>query len=155
MAKTEKQEIAPIIRIMNHDVKGNKPLRYAMSSVRGVGNSFSNAVCKVLNISPDIKAGTLSDEQIEKIEDVVKEPTKYNIPEWLINRRKDYETGENKHLTSSDLIFTKENDVKRLRKTKSYRGLRLAAGLTVRGQRTKSNFRNKRKKTVGVQRKKK
>jgi len=52
-----------------------------------------------------------------------------------------------------DLKFTKENDIKLLKKVKSYRGMRHALGLPVRGQRTKSNFRrNKGKASLGVKR---
>ena len=53
-----------------------------------------------------------------------------------------------------DLIFSKQQDVRRLQKIKSYRGLRHAANLPLRGQRTKSNFRRNKGKAVGVKRKK-
>jgi small subunit ribosomal protein S13 len=43
-------------------------------------------------------------------------------------------------------------DLNRLRKTRSYRGIRHELGLPVRGQRTKSSFRTGR--TIGVSRKK-
>jgi small subunit ribosomal protein S13 len=52
------------------------------------------------------------------------------------------------------LKFAKENDVKMMKKIKSYRGLRHQWSLPVRGQRTKSNFRrNKGKGSLGVKRK--
>jgi len=72
----------------------------------------------------------------------------------MLNRRKDYETGEDKHLLSSDLAFTKDNDIKMLKKIKSYKGMRHAFGLPVRGQRTRSNFRRNKGKVTGVQKKK-
>jgi len=50
------------------------------------------------------------------------------------------------------LKLRKEFDIKRLKKVKSYRGMRHAFGLPVRGQRTRSHFRKGR--SVGVQKKK-
>ena len=91
---------------------------------------------------------------VSKINDVIKNPAKYNFPEWLLNRRKDYDDGTDKHIVVGDLKFTHSNDLKRLQRIKSYRGLRLAWGLTVRGQRTKSNFRRNKGKGLGVKRKK-
>jgi small subunit ribosomal protein S13 len=72
------------------------------------------------------------------------------------NRQKDFDEGEDKHISASDLRLRKDFDVKRLRKIKAYRGIRHAAGLPVRGQRTKANFRKNRKKSgaVGVKKKK-
>jgi len=73
----------------------------------------------------------------------------------MANRRRDLETNENKHLIVADLDYTRENDIKRLRKLKTYKGDRHSKGLPARGQRTRSNFRkNKGKVTLGVQRKK-
>ena len=78
-----------------------------------------------------------------------------DVPIYLINRRNDFETGENKHLTTSDLDLKKEFDIKRLRKIKSYKGIRHAAKLPVRGQRTKSHFRKNRGKSGGIKKKEK
>ena len=74
-----------------------------------------------------------------------------NFPVWMLNRRKDKLSGEDKHLLKTDLKLQKEIDVKDLQKIRSYRGARHQAGLPVRGQRTRSNFR--RGKTVGVRKK--
>jgi len=48
----------------------------------------------------------------------------------------------------------REFDIKRLRKIKSYKGIRHAVGLPVRGQRTKANFRRNRKPSVAAAKKK-
>ena len=63
------------------------------------------------------------------------------------NRQKDFDNGEDVHLNGADLKLKKEFDIKRLRKIKSYRGIRHGAGLPTRGQRTKGNFRKNRKKS--------
>ena len=55
------------------------------------------------------------------------------------------------HLINTDLDLSKDGDIKRMKKVKSYKGLRHTWGLPVRGQRTRSNFRkNKGKVSLGV-----
>lgn len=114
----------------------------------------ANMVCNLLNFDKFKKVGLLTDEEVEKINDFLKDPKKYGAPSWMLNRRKDYETGEDKHLLTTDLQLTKQDDIKRLRKIKSYRGVRHGLRLPVRGQRTKSNFRKNKGKVTGVKRKK-
>jgi small subunit ribosomal protein S13 len=80
----------------------------------------------------------LTEKDIEMITNFVKSP---NMPDWLLNRRKDEETGETKHLLTSDLDMAKEFDIRKMKKMKSYKGWRHAMGQPVRGQRTKSHFR--------------
>jgi len=90
-----------------------------------------------------------SKPEIKEIEDYLKA---IDIPNFLKNRRSDPETGEASHEFGSDLILKKEFDIKRLKKIKSYRGLRHSLRLPVRGQKTRSNFR-KKGQAVGVKRK--
>ena len=134
-------EFKEIVRIGNADLNGNKKLMYALTRIKGVKYMFANAICEALGLDKNMKVGNLSDDDIEKIEDAIRNPSKYNIPSWLFNRRKDPETGEDIHLISNDLDFAIQQDLNLLKKTKSYRGIRHALGLPVRGQRTKSNFR--------------
>jgi len=143
------QKIKAIIRVANTDIDGNKNIYMALRKIRGVSFMFSNAICNYLNLEKQRKVGTLEEKEIKDIENAIENP---KFPSWMLNRRKDYETGEDKHLISSKLRLTHDFDLKRLRKIKSYRGLRLAQGLTVRGQKTRSHFRKGR--SVGVQKKK-
>jgi len=78
-------------------------------------------------------------------------PENYSIPSWLYNRRKDPETGRDKHIAVSRLELTKRMDIGQMRKLKTYKGVRHSFGLPVRGQRTRSSFRHGR--SVGVVRK--
>lgn len=144
------KEFKYLVRIASTDLDGNKALQYALCKIKGVGLMYANAICRVANIDPLQKTGYLADEEIEKLNKTVSDPTK--IPTWLYNRQKDYETGDDAHLLLSDLTFTQENDVKRLKMIKSNRGLRHQWNLPVRGQRTKSNFR--RTKTANSRKKK-
>ncbi len=142
------KDIKHLIRIANVDLEGKKPVIHALQKIKGVGHNFANAVCNKLDIDKTQKAGSLTPEQVKKIEKEIKEPS---LPDWLLNRRKDYDTGKNIHLITSDLKLQKEFDVKRLQKIKSYRGIRHALKLPLRGQRTRGHFR--KGKSVGVQRK--
>ena len=151
----EDEEFRHIIRVMNTDIKGEKHVLYALTGIKGVSVMFANAVCRKAQVPITKKAGYLSDSEIKALESVISNPIKAGIPEWVFNRRKDYESGEDKHLLSGNLDFSREMDIKRMKKTKSYKGLRHQWGLPVRGQKTKSNFRkNKGKASLGVQRKK-
>lgn len=154
MIKMEKDQIKYIVRVANTDLDGKKGIAIALTKIKGIGNVFSNAICNLAEIDPLEKAGKLKDDQINKINLVINNPNDYGFPSWMLNRRKDFETGEDKHLITNDLSFTKENDIKRIRKIKSYKGMRHAWNLTVRGQRTKANFRRNKGKVQGVQRKK-
>lgn len=151
---SEKSDFKHLVRVANTDLDGNKAILYALTKIKGVNFMFANAVLSVANIDKTKKAGNLSDADVEKLNDIVRNPTKYKISAWIFNRRKDYDTGDDKHLLTSDLDFTKDNDLKRLKKIKSYRGLRHAWGLPVRGQRTRSNFRRNKGNVLGVKRKK-
>lgn len=146
------QELKQIIRISNTSIKGTLPLHHALTKIKGISYSFANAVCNSSNIEKSKKVGYLTEDEIKKIEDCIKEPLKYGIPSWLLNRQKDSETGENKHLVTSTLKFQTEQDIKNMKKIKTYRGMRHAYGQPVRGQRTRAHFRHGA--TVGVQRSK-
>jgi len=145
-----KEEFKLIVRIANVDIGGNKKLGYALNKIKGISYSFANAVCLVSGIDKFKKVGDCTDEEVKKLSDVIENPAKYNIPPWLYNRRKDYETGEDKHILSGNLDFIKSNDIRMMKKIKCYKGVRHALGLPVRGQRTKANFR--KGITLGVKR---
>jgi len=149
------EDFKHIVRIATTDLEGNKPIYNALQKIKGVSYNFANAICIKGDIDKTKKTGTLTKEEIAKIEDIIKEPIKNHIPSWLLNRRSDYEDNKDKHLVAATLKFQKESDIKRLMKIKSYRGLRHAVGLPVRGQRTRSNFRRNKGKVLGVKRKKK
>ena len=145
--KPEKKAEERIVRISSKDIEGGMRIYAGLTKIKGVSWSLSNAVCKKLGIDKNRKIGSLKDDEVKRINEFLKNP---QIPKNLLNRRGDFETGDDKHLVESDLELRKDFDVKRLRKIKSYRGYRHAAGLPLRGQRTKSNFRPNKGKVTGV-----
>ncbi len=153
--QNNKQEIKHIVRVANTDLDGSKKISAALTKIKGISFVFANAICKTIKLEKDKKTGLLSEQDVSKLDDVIKNPLKFNIPKWMLNRRKDYETNEDKHLIGPNLNFTKENDIKRMKKIRSYKGSRHSAGLPARGQKTKANFRKKKgKSSLGVKRKK-
>lgn len=146
------EKIKGIIRIAGTDIKGENQLFISLQRIKGVSGVLANAICRVHNLDRNRKVGTLRPEEIKNIEDTLKNPTKFGIPTWMLNRRKDLETGEDRHLVGPDLVFMQKQDIKRMINIKSYKGVRHMYGLPVRGQRTRSSFR--KGKTVGVVRKK-
>ncbi|AAB84542.1 MULTISPECIES: 30S ribosomal protein S13 [Methanothermobacter] len=146
------EEFKHMVRIARKDIDGNKTMENALTSIKGVGKALSRAIIMSAGYDLNQRIGYLSDEEIERLEEAIKNPAKYNIPSWMINRRNDYETGEDKHLIESDLEMCLREDLNRMRKTRSYKGRRHELGLPVRGQRTKSTFR--KGSSVGVRRKK-
>jgi len=145
-------KIKNIIRILNTDIEGNILLEKALRKIYGIGPSLSNSVLVYLNYDKKKKVGSLTEEEVKKIEDLIKNP-KGRIPVWMLKRRKDLETGEDLHLTTTDLKIKKENDIKLMRKIKCYKGVRHSQGLPVRGQRTRAHFRSG--KSIGVAKKSK
>ena len=112
-----------------------------LTQIRGVGYMFANTILNVLKINPNQRIGYLSGEQIKSIEDIIKNPSTSKFPFWFLNRRKDVETGEDKHLITSDIAFTVRNDIEREKTNGSWRGIRHMFGLKVRGQRTRCTGR--------------
>jgi small subunit ribosomal protein S13 len=95
--------------------------------------------------------GYVTDQDVAKIEEALKDPVKFGIPPWMVNRRKDIATGQDKHLVGSDLDFQLRTDIDGMTKIRSWRGVRHSLGLKVRGQRTRCTGRTGR--AVGVSKK--
>ena len=150
--KEKKEMHESLIRIKGKDISSRKQVLVGLQSIRGVSWSFSNALCRTLGIGEKKRISDLTKEEITKIEEFISKP---QIPGFLKNRQKDFESGDHKHLNGPDLKLEGEFDLKRLKKIRSYRGIRHSNGLPVRGQRTKANFRKNRKKSgaVGVKKK--
>lgn len=146
----EHESFESLIRILGYDIPGSKKLYPGLTRIKGVSWSIANVACIKLNIPRDKKISDLSKDEIARIEKFLKNP---EMSDFLKNHRFMPETGETKHLVATDLDMTKDFDIRRLKKIKSYKGVRHSFGLPVRGQRTRAHFR-KRGSATGIKRKK-
>ena len=141
------KDVRYIVRVVNKDLNGNLSIAHALWNIKGIGqrtgNLFAIAFEKQTGISRKSKLGEIPEDKVEILEKIIMNPVNYGIPKWAINRPDDFELGIPRHLVMNDLDFALRNDILRLGEMKSYRGLRLQWGLTVRGQRTKSTHRGK------------
>jgi Ribosomal protein S13 len=145
------QEYRYIVRIMGTDVQGTHKTSYAVAHVKGISSSLSNAVLKKAGVNPDLRVGLLTESDVAKIEDVIRDPARYGIPSWMFNRRKDAETGKDQHALGADLAYKIKTDIDGAKDIRSWRGYRHAYSLKVRGQRTKTTGRQG--KSLGVKKK--
>lgn len=145
------KEFRHIIRIAGADLDGAKKVGYALTGVKGIGIRLANVIAQKAGVDPQIRLGFLPEADIEKIEEILKNPAKYGLPSWLLNRPKDRETGKAVHLIGPDLTLQIKSDIDEMKKIKSWMGFRHAHGLKVRGQRTRTTGR--KAKAVGVKRK--
>jgi small subunit ribosomal protein S13 len=121
-------------RISGINIPLNKRVEIGLTYIYGIGRSTSNELHAQTGISPDTYVRDLTEDEVAKLRDAI-----------------------DRGLTvEGDLRRERSQDIKRLMEIGSYRGMRHRRNLPVRGQRTKTNARQRRgpKKTVGVRRKK-
>ena len=121
-------------RIAGVDVPREKRVEVALTYIYGIGLPTAQKILAQSNINPDTRVRDLTEEQVNRLRE-------------LIDRR---------YKVEGDLRREVALNIKRLIEIGSYRGVRHRRNLPVRGQRTKTNARQRRgpKKTVGVRRKK-
>jgi ribosomal protein S13 len=129
-------------RKLRAQIDGNALIEYGLTQIRGVGRRMSQAVIKVLGIDPRIRIGSVSEKELNQIEEILMNPIEQGIPAWMVNRKKDVRTGADLHLLANRLDLQVRQDVDRMKKMRSYKGVRHQYGLKVRGQRTKSTGRH-------------
>lgn len=124
-----------MLRIASINLPDNKRVEIALTYIYGIGRPTSRTILKSLNIDVDIRTKDLSEKDANRLR----------------------ETIEKTHRVEGELRHLVKMNIKRLKEIGSYRGVRHAKGLPVRGQRTKTNTRTVRgnvRKTMGSGRKK-
>jgi len=144
----ERSSFSQVVRIANTDISGEETLVYGLSRIKGVGYVTALAIARKLGLDPTVRVGYLSAEALKRVEDAVNDLTRLGLPSWLYNRRKDYETGQDRHLVGAELIFAARRDIEREIKISSWRGVRHKLGYKVRGQKTHTTGRTGM--TIGV-----
>ncbi len=120
-------------RIAGIDIPREKRVEIALTYIYGVGLSSSQKILKQTSINPDTRVRDLTEDQVNRLREVI----------------------DRTHKVEGDLRREVALNIKRLIEIGSYRGLRHRRNLPVRGQRTKTNARQRRgpKKTVGARKK--
>jgi small subunit ribosomal protein S13 len=121
-------------RIAGVDIPREKRVVVSLTYIHGIGPSSASRVLGAANVSPETRVRDLTDDEVNRLREIV----------------------DRQYKVEGDLRREVSLNVKRLMEIGSYRGLRHRRNLPVRGQRTKTNARQRRgsKKTVGVRRKK-
>ena len=138
--EARKDDFRYIVRIANTDLGGEKTVVHALTQIKGVGYHIAIVIADAANVDRNIKMGDLSDSQIDKINQVL-ENLNTTTPGWMLNHRKDYDTGDDIHLISSDVERKLRDEINVLKMIRSYRGIRHESNLPVRGQRTRAHGR--------------
>eukprot|EP00121_Abeoforma_whisleri_P017263 Awhi_evm1s15821 len=126
---------------MNTNVDGKQKVAYAMTAIKGVGRRYSILMCKKADVDLTKRAGELSEDEINRIVAIMQNPLQYKIPNYFLNRQKDIKTGKYTQKLGNEVDTSIREDLERLRKIRSHRGIRHAWGLRVRGQHTKTTGR--------------
>ncbi len=159
MNAKEESGMRKIVRIVDTDLNGETSISNALIKIKGINRRIAKIIAKTFEkqsgVNAETKLGKIPSDKDELLSNIIRDPAKYKIPTFVFNRQKDIYSGKDRHIVNADLAFEKREDLQRLSKIKSRRGLRLLAGLPVRGQRTKSNYRRKGGKVIGVEKKKK
>ena len=117
---------------------------YALTAIKGVGRRFSNLICKKAEIDMNKRAGELKPDEIERLVAIISNPLQFKVPQWFLNRQKDIRTGKYSQITANTLDTKLREDIERMKKMRSHRGLRHWWGIRVRGQHTKTTGRRGR-----------
>jgi small subunit ribosomal protein S13 len=123
-----------VARIAGVDIPREKRVVISLTYIHGIGPTSAARAVSAANVSPEARVRDLTEEEVNRLREVVDRQFK----------------------VEGDLRREVSLNIKRLMEIGSYRGLRHRRNLPVRGQRTKTNARQRRgaKKTVGIRRKK-
>ena len=139
-----------IVRISNTDIDGDKNIVYGLTSIKGIGMHMATLIMEKTGMDRNLKMGKLSESQIKKLQDAI-DSIIDDAPKWMLNHRKDYDTGEDLHFIGPEIDMKLRDEINVMKKIRSYRGIRHERGLPARGQRTRAN--NRHGLTLGVSKK--
>ncbi len=146
-----KADFRHIVRLVETDLDGRKTVEFALRGVKGIGSRTARVVAALAGVEPGRRMGHLKDEEVERLRAAV-EQLSSKAPPWLLNRPRDPATGEDQMRIGVDWVVMVREDVERMKRIRSYKGVRHEFGYKVRGQRTRSTGRGGA--VVGVVRKK-
>ena len=115
-------------RIAGVNIPTSKMVQTGLTYIYGIGNRFSNQICKDLNISKSMRVNELTDDKILKIREYI----------------------DKNFTVEGDLRRETSLSIKRLIDLATYRGSRHRKKLPARGQRTRCNARTRKGKAIAI-----
>ena len=115
-------------RIAGVNIPQNKLVHVGLTYIYGVGDKFSNKICKELSLPKTMRVNQLTDDQILKIREFI----------------------DKNFTVEGDLRRETSLSIKRLIDLATYRGSRHRKKLPVRGQRTRCNSRTRKGKAIAI-----
>ena len=115
-------------RIAGVNIPTNKIVLVGLTYIYGIGDKFSQKICKDLEIPKSMRVNELTDDQILKIREYI----------------------DKNFTVEGDLRRETSLNIKRLVDLASYRGSRHKKKLPVRGQRTRCNARTRKGKAIAI-----
>ena len=109
-------------RIAGIDLPRRKRIDIALTYIYGIGRMSAVELLAKAGVDRAVKTDELTEDEIRKIRDVL----------------------ENEYIVEGDLRREVQMNIKRLKDLNCYRGIRHRIGLSVRGQRARTNARTKR-----------
>ncbi len=153
--KPKASEAQNIVRIAGRDINGKYTIAAALRHIKGISHNLASAMALIADrqfgIAESTSIGSLDEARLEKLETIIKEPGKFGVPTYMLNRRKEPGVGGDVHVVGTDLTVAIKQDMDSTIKLQSWVGFRRQYGQKVRGQRTRSTGRTG--ETVGVTKK--
>ncbi len=143
----EDEDLQYFVRIGQTDLDGTKTVERSLTDMNGIGERIARIVADTAGVDRTATFGRLDDDEIDSVVDIV-ENIEDHVPTWMVNRQRDFFTGDTTHEVGSELDQTRRQDINRMQMIDSYKGIRHKRGQKVRGQRTKSTGRTEG--TIGV-----
>ncbi len=119
-------------RILGVDIPGDKRSVVALTYIYGIGRHRASEILRQVGVDESVRAKDLSEDELSRIANAI----------------------ENGYVIEGELRRQVQQDISRLRDIRCYRGLRHRMGLPVRGQRTRTNARQRKGPRKTVARKK-
>merc|ERR1712159_93104 len=113
---TKPNDFKHILRILNTNIDGRRQVPFAITAIKGCGRRFGMLVCKRARIPLTQRAGTLTEDQCNQIQNILADPLAHGFPKWMLNRQRDFKTGKDFQMASTTLDSTIREDVERMKK---------------------------------------
>jgi small subunit ribosomal protein S13 len=123
-----------VARISGVDIPREKRVIISLTYIHGIGPTSAQQIVSAANVSPEVRTRDLTEDQVNRLREII----------------------DRRYKVEGDLRREVSMNIKRLMEIGAYRGVRHRRNLPVRGQRTKTNARQRRgpRRTVGIRRKK-